>query len=337
MHDEIDALLLGYIPTPPARVSTSELQSRLASSGHALGARAVQKRLDALLDRQIPLVRDDRSKPFQWTWKAGAKEQHVRVMPPSEALSLLLAREHLRALLPPPTLAWIDAQVATIEKKLEADVTGHSRSWRSKVRRVPNDLPRIVPDVSAAVFKAVSEALYESLQLSFEYRKRFSSEPTSYVVDPLGLCERDGELWLAAKKVVPDSPGDPLRFFLLHRMRGARVLRGRPARKHPANALDAAVRAGLTHFPLELGDSVALVARFHAQVIEKLDESRIARDQTIEPIDAEWFRLRATVPHTRALMKFLLGYGALCVVESPRELRAMIADEHDAAAAAYRR
>ena len=73
------------------------------------------------------------------------------------------------------------------------------------------------------------------------------------------------------------------------------------------------------------------------RVIEKLEESRLATDQTLEAIDGTWTRLRATVPHTRALEKFLLGYGSLCVVESPAELRASIAGELAKAAAAYGR
>ena len=98
-------------------------------------------------------------------------------------------------------------------------------------------------------------------------------------------------------------------------------------------SLDDAVRSGLTHF--RLGDDVALRARFHKDVVEKLEELPLAPDQVIARRDETWFELRATVAHTRALHAFLVGYGPYCVVEAPSVLRDAIRDDLRRAAEQY--
>ncbi len=93
----------------------------------------------------------------------------------------------------------------------------------------------------------------------------------------------------------------------------------------------------VAHFPLELGSHVKLRARFHREVIEKLAEAKLSEDQVVKPIDGEWFALEATVPHTRALHAFLVGYGPHCVVEAPKALRAHVLDDLQRAVALYER
>lgn len=334
MIDEVARLILSQIPNVPYRVSTPELAKELAKAGHDLGARALQKRL-AALELEHGLVRHDGSKPHQWSWPKGKKQKLFPTMAPHEALSLLLAREHLHALLPPRTQQWIEERLEQTQREIGDDASGRTRGWVSKVQRVPHELPRIRPRLEARVFKDVSEALFEGLQLELSYRKRFTQAPQSYVVHPLGLCEREGEIWLVARKDESESPDD-LRFFLLHRMGQTKVLRGRPLRSIAGFDLRKAIHDGLAHFPLELGSHISLRARFDPRVIEKLLESPLADDQKVTKLPDGWHRLSATVPHTRALHAFLLGYGPLCVVESPKPLREALAKDFEQALAAYR-
>lgn len=335
MSDAIRQILLQSIPTTPLRVSTPELQAELRRAGHDLTARAVQKRLSALQDEH-DLIRHDRSKPHQWSWPKGRKAKLFETMLPHQALSLLIARDHLAALLPPRTLQWIDDRLEKSESEIGTDPSGRPIRWRSMVKRVPHELPRIAPKVEPRIFRTVSEALYEGLQLSLRYHKRFEQTPQPYVVHPLGLCEREGELWLAARKQERDAPGE-LRFFLLHRMEEAKVLRGRPIVPPEGFDLERAIRDGRAHFPLELGAKVAIRVRFDPRVIEKLRESPLSTDQHVEQLSDGSFRLTATVPHTRALHTFLLGYGPLCVVESPKPLRDAIVTDLRQALASYDR
>ncbi len=332
MSDEVAQLLLAHIPTLPKRVSTSELAAELTKAGRGLGARALQKRLLSL-QAEHGLDCLDTSKPYQWAWPKGKKEKHFPAMLPHEALSLLLAAEHLRTILPPRSIQWLEERLEQSRREVDGDHAGRAARWREKVRRVPHDLPRIAPRVDAKVFRAVSESLFEGLQLALVYRKRFAHEPREYQVHPLALCEREGELWLAARKADAD---DQVRFFLLHRMDKATILRGQPVVPPAGFDLDAALARGLAHFRLELGEAIDLKARFHEKVVDKLIESPLSDDQRIERVDGgHWFRLRARVPHTRALQSFLLGYGPLCVVESPKQLRESLVKDLRKALAAY--
>lgn len=335
MLDPIDLTLLKRIPTHPHRASTPELARELRACGHDLGARAVQKRLAALRDAH-DLVCHDANKPHQWSWPKGAKQKVFPKMAPYEALSLLLAREHLRLILPPKTLAWIEERLAQTETEVQEDQSGNVTKWCSKVRRMPHDIPRVVPTIDTRVFKNVSEALFEGLQLDLSYRKRYVQAPQEYRVHPLGLVERDGELWLAARKV-DDTESPEIRFFLLHRMAQASVLRGRPAIAPAGFDLDAELARGVAHFPLSLGPAMNFTARFSTMVVEKLEQSPLSRDQTLKPVEDGWVRLTATVPHTRALHAFILGYGPLCVVESPETFRESIAKDLKQALAGYRK
>lgn len=333
MLDDVAQVILSHIPTVPLRVSTPDLARELEKAGQRLGPRALQKRLGAL-ELEHGLVRYDGSKPHQWSWPKGRKQKLFPTMAPHEALSLLLARDHLHALLPPKTQQWIEDRLALTEREIGHDMSGRTGRWRTKVMRVPHDLPRLRPTVAARVFKDVSEALFEGLKLELSYQKRFAQAPLAYVVHPLGLCEREGEIWLVARKDENDGPGD-LRLFLLHRMVQTKILRGQPIAPIPGFNLEKAIRDGLAHFPLELGSHVALRARFDERVIEKLEESPLSSDQKVTRLADGWYRLSATVPHTRALQAFLMGYGPLCVVESPKPLREALAKDLRAALAAY--
>lgn len=334
MSPEVDALLLKRIPTEPARVTTTELIEHLRQHGQGMTPRGVQKRLGELAERH-GLRRIVVGKPHQWCFPVGAKEKLFGAMAPHEALALVLAREHLRALLPPRTTQFIEERLRQTERELDADPSGRPSRWRKTVVHVPHELPRIATPPDARVFRNVSEALYDGLQLALDYRKRGQSEPETYALHPLGLCERDGELWLVATK--DDDPSRTPRFFLLHRATAAKVQRGKPVRVPPGFDLERLIAEGDAHFVLDLGHAIPLRARFAPGVADKLLERPLHKDQRTSLRRDGWLVLEATVPHTRALVAFLLGYGPLCVVDGPKALRDEIAGLHADAAAQYRR
>lgn len=333
--DAVERLLLEGIPTAPGMTTTTELRRLLARGGHDLGARAVQKRLASMVET-YDLQCNTATKPTTFWFRPGAKRRHLDQLGPDQALALALAHEHLRDLFPPSTLRWMTDRLDDAKRSLEVDPSGRANGWRRKVRRVPHELPRKPPQVSRAVAAAVSEGLYDGLALEVRYQKRFSDAPEDYTLHPLGLLERSGELWLVARKVSDDgTPGD-VHFFLLHRMRSARVLRGVRVAVPQGFSLQGEIERGLPHFLLDLGSRMKLVVRFDDSVVARLEESPLSEDQQIVKIPGGGHRLKATVAHTRALESFLLGYGPLAVVESPPRLRAILAERLEAAARAYR-
>lgn len=330
--DDLDRLLLVSLPTSTPGVTTPELHRVLAAAGHELTPRAVQKRLAGLEQRHdLHCARE--GKPFRWHVDPATKRELLAPMLPHEALTLALADEHLSLLLPPRSLRYVRERLGESERALEREHGQRSRRWRVKVRKVPSALGRVPPRVDQAVFATVSEALDEELVLDVDYAKRWSDEYTRRRLHPLGLLERNDALWLVARDEDDRGELGDVKQFVVHRMRRARVARGVRVRP-PANfSLERWIESGEPHF--KLGPDVALVARFRADVADRLEESPLTNEQALEPTRDGWVRLRAVLPHTRALETFLMGYGSLCVVEAPPALRTAIATELQAASDAY--
>ncbi|HNW78941.1 MAG TPA: WYL domain-containing protein, partial [Candidatus Competibacteraceae bacterium] len=66
-----------------------------------------------------------------------------------------------------------------------------------------------------------------------------------------------------------------------------------------------------------------------------LSETPLSDDQAIEMLDAQTYRLRATVTNTLQLRWWLLGFGAQVEVREPASLRADMAGRARALAALY--
>lgn len=330
--DELDRLLLRQLPTETPGATTPELGRLLSSTGHVLTARAVQKRL-AALEARHEVVCDRGTKPFRWSIEAQRKRALLTPVLPHEALTLLLADEHLKHILPPSSRRALQERIDELDQAVQREHGQRSERWRAKVRKVPNEHGRVPPRVDGAVLAAISSALDEELVVTLDYTKRGANGATQRRVHPLGLLERDDALWLVAREELPSGELSEVKQFVLHRMESVTVLRGERAKK-PANfSLDRWIRSGQAHF--RLGEDVALVARFRRGVADRLAESPIAHDQQLEEVDDDWTRLRAQLPHTRALEVLLIGYGSLCVVEEPAALREAIRGELEAALSAY--
>src|SRR3546814_10139941 len=91
--------MLRGIPRSPLKATTKELEDKLLDEGFEVSRRTLERDLH-LLSIHFPLVLDDRSKPYGWSW---AKDAHFEFMPKltaAQAVALQLARTHLRDLLP---------------------------------------------------------------------------------------------------------------------------------------------------------------------------------------------------------------------------------------------
>src|SRR5690606_20285012 len=91
--------ILAALPRAPRKITTLAIEARLQAQGHRVSRRTIERDLHALSAR-FPLVLDDRSKPYGWSW---AKDSPGKILPKldtPQAVALLLAREHLKNLLP---------------------------------------------------------------------------------------------------------------------------------------------------------------------------------------------------------------------------------------------
>ena len=83
-------LMLQWIPRYPRKTTARELVERLRAEDRVVTKRTVERDLAALSD-VFPLVSDERSKPFGWSWQKHASQFSLPGMSPLQAMVLTLA------------------------------------------------------------------------------------------------------------------------------------------------------------------------------------------------------------------------------------------------------
>ncbi len=150
---------------------------------------------------------------------------------------------------------------------------------------------------------------------------------------PLALVQRGPMSYLFALK--NDEHG-PVRLYALARMTSAQVLVDRPARQVADFDLDQAIASGRVDFGQ--GELIDLELRVRGYLTQLLPVCALAEGQTFEdePEGSGFdLRIRARVPSTGSLLRWLLGAGDNLEVVAPPDLRATVADQAARAAALY--
>ena len=310
---------LRMIPRHPRKITATVLCESLKQDGFVVGKRTVERDLQSLA-MIFPLVSDERSKPFGWSWQKDAPAFDLPGVSNSEAITLLLAREHLRTLLPASTIAQLQPYFALAEQKLTA-LEQHSgiAGWQHKVRVIPPTQPLLAPKIGEVVQATLHEALLHDRQCLVTYQKREANKPESYPVHALGLVQRGQVLYLVCTiKTYPH-----IRLLALHRILAAELLSD--AISHPVDFdLDAYIASGaLGWFPKE---TIHLKAIFTAEVAAHLYETPLSEDQAMKELPDGRIQLTATVQETLQLRWWLQGFGDAVEVIKPIHLRKAIAE-----------
>lgn len=323
---------LRLIPRHPARISATELRERLGVEGFPVGKRTVERDLQAL-SRIFPLLSDERAKPYGWSWQKDAPAFDLPGLSTSEALTLLMAREHLRPLLPASTLGQLQAYFRMAEQKVDAfarraEPGPSPAAWLERVRVLPASQPLIAPAVAPEVESEIQEALLAGRQCLVAYQKRDADEPEEYPLHPLGLVQRGLLLYLVC--TIKDYPD--IRLLALHRIRMARRLDTEISPPAGWN-LDAYLASGA--FGWGPGEAIRLEAAFTREAGAHLLETPLSEDQTIESLPDGRLKFTAEVRLTQQLAWWLLGFGDGVEVLAPPALRATLAARLTRAAALY--
>jgi predicted DNA-binding transcriptional regulator YafY len=152
-------------------------------------------------------------------------------------------------------------------------------------------------------------------QIKLHYRKRDASVATVYdVVHPLAVVQRGGITYL----VCMFGEFTDVRTLALHRIQQVE-LRYEPARRLPDFDIDEYIASG--QFGFVAGGPITLCAIFSRSAGEHLFETPLSGDQQLSLTEDGRLRLAATVPNTRALVWWLLGFGDGVLVQEPASLR----------------
>lgn len=321
--------MLRLVPRAPAKMSVRELCQRLRDADFPVTERTIQRDLNELAG-VFPLVVDDREKPFGWSWQKDASSFDLPGLSLPEALTLTLVEQHLRHHLPPSTIDALQPHFQSAARALSTvDGSALSKAWLNKVRSIAPQQPLQAPAMDADCQRTVYLALMRDRQLKLHYKKRDASEATVYdAVHPLAIVQRGGVIYL----VCMFADYDDVRTIALHRIQHAEM-RYEEARKKEGFDLDAYIASG--QFGVIAGAPITLRAVFSRAAGEHLHETPLSADQVLVTGADGSLQLTATVPNTRALVWWLLGFGDGVTVHEPADLRQEMASIAARMAASY--
>lgn len=306
-------LMLRMIPRYPCKIDGAKIEERLKEEGYPTGRRTIQRDLDKL-SAIFPLLCDNQTKPYGWSWKTDAPAFEIPNMEPSAALMFRMADQHLARMLPAAVRRSLHPYVQNAEKALDRIARNGLRAWPDKVRTISRGQPLLSAMIKPGVMEAVCEAVLEERRLKIVYRKKGEKGIVEYEASPLGLVFRDQVVYLVATLWDYENP----LLLLLHRMESAEILRkiavppvGFDFRKYTDRELN--FPEGEKPFRLEL--------KLAAEIAVHLSETPLSEDQEmIEKADGRVL-VRATVADTAQLRWWLLGFGSQVEVLKPKKLR----------------
>ncbi|SVA53288.1 uncharacterized protein METZ01_LOCUS106142 [marine metagenome] len=317
MSDSVSrqVFLLSLIPRYPRSVSTTFIKNELNEAGFRSLIRTVQRDLESL-SINWPITCDEGKKPFRWSWKPDALGMSFPMMDPSQALTISLAEQHLRTLLPKNSLEKITPFFKQAEQTLVFIGKSKLAKWKNKVRVVPRGQPLKIPTIRSDVEYVIYEALLNELKFRALYRKRNATESKEYIINPLGLVSSDARHYLIC---IFDHDRDTIRHLPLHRFT-------------KADSLDET-----SYIPVDYNlDKFITSNRFSyllSKKILKLDlllekdasyylkELPINDSQKITQRKDGRVRIRASVADTKELRSFLLSFDSSLEVLGPARLR----------------
>ncbi|MFP4162328.1 MAG: helix-turn-helix transcriptional regulator [Ectothiorhodospira sp.] len=307
--------LLQLIPRHPGRISTPVLLEKLQERGFHVDMRTLQRDLKDRLALHFPLACDDSGRPFRWYFDRDF-HRNLPAMDPSSALALVLAQDHLRALLPPVVMSQLASHFDGARRLLDEMKGNRFHRWARRVRALPDGKTLIPATVPEGIWQAVTQGLLEERALEVVYLSRSRGEERSLVLHPQGLVDRHRVTYLLATV----NAYDDVCHFALHRIHSARIS-DTPWREATAFDLDDYIAGGAFGYPQGDG-TVRLVAEVTAQTAWLLSETPLSRHQHLRPLaDGAWHRLEAWVPDDRQTLWWLMGMGAQVHVLEPAAWR----------------
>lgn len=310
------AMLQG-MPRSPRKITATELEALLRADGFDVSKRTIERDLHTLSAR-FPLILDDRSRPYGWSWAKGAQFEFMPTLTSPQAVALLLAQSHLSGLLPQ---AMSKTLTPIFDAASKALASSGWKDWHRKTAVVPMGLALMSPKISPNVLDVVQSALVRRRCVTVLYRPKGGEQYKTRKLHPLGLLSRGPVLYL----VCTMDDHEDVRQLALHRMTKPREMDVK-ARVPVGFDFQHWVRTEARHY--NANGTIYLVARFDAGAAEHLREMPISNNQVLRDLKGgDRVELRATVENDQLLRWWLLGFGSLVEVLAPAPLRAWFAGE----------
>jgi len=307
--------LLRAIPRAPRKIDVAALMIKLETAGYKTTKRSIQRDLN-LLSGVFPLVCDDRSQTYGWSWSADTPTFDLPAMDGPTALTIRLVEQFIPTLLPPTIRDLLAPQFARARAVLGANPDNPLKAWVDCVRVVPREMPLLPPTLNIDATRVVYGALLAGQRFVADYRSRANDidEVRAYEVSPLGLVGRGNMIYL----VCTLWDYQDIRQLALHRVLTARLTQ-KPVIRPDDFDLDRYIESGEFQYPV--GPMIVLKAEFTRAAAAHLYETPLSEDQSIQELDPDHVRVIATVRNTTQLHWWLSSFGPLVKVLEPVEIR----------------
>ena len=304
--------LLRLLPRYPRKIDSASLKAKLENRGITVEMRTLQRDLENLLNDGHPIERDERSKPYGWSW-VGDEAFELSDMDPQTALAFDMAGKHMHRALPASTLKYLQPYITRAQNILNTLAeTSEIGQWKNKVKVLPRGMKFIPPELLPEVVDTVYEALLVDKRIQATYQTR-EGELKEYELNPLGLVMKDNTIYLITS--VKDY-GNTLQ-LPLHRFKSAKQL---DLEATPVEGFDLDEYANNEMGYLVTDKKAKLKLRFSARVAVSLIESPLSEDQQ-DYQEGKNTIIEATVLDNLELRWWLQAYGSNVEVLEPKELR----------------
>ena len=308
-------LSLSLIPRHPKSVSTRFIQNELSHAGFNAPLRMVQRDLEQLTLRW-PLMCDDSQRPYQWSWMEEANTMVFPIIDPIQALTIAMAEQHLKQLMPKNTFKRIQSYFTMANEALSEKNQRKLKSWVSKVRVMPRGQTLITANARNDVEETIYECLLNDQKMRALYRKRNAPASSEYYISPLALVIRSSVTYLIC--VLDKDPDNP-RYLPMHRFTKVVNIQ-KPTVIPKAFNLDKFIENNNLGFLISKKIlNMELIFEFDAGF--HLTETPMNKTQELTYLDDGRIRVRAKVEDTSELRFWISGFGPNVEVLKPKFLR----------------
>jgi len=321
--------MLRLVPRYPVKITARVLLERLEAIGLSATKRTVERDLQDL-SSIFPLVADERSKPYGWSWQQDAPEMNVPGLMADEALALVIAERFMEPLLPGSVVGQLRPRFLSARKVLDGlPKSRGAATWLDKIAVVPATQSLLPPKITPNIQQVVADALLAGRQIELVYQRAVEAKHATWIVNPLGLVQRGAVSYLVCTVFDYVEP----RILALHRIKSAKLVDGSAAQTPNGFTLAGYIRAGA--FGFGNGGSIKVELLFRDGAGSHLRETPLSADQKLLSVSDEELRLTATVADTPQLRWWLLGFAARVEVLRPAGLRREMIAEAASLAALY--
>ncbi len=307
--------MLELIPRYPAKTFTNEIKDKLENLGYETTLRTIQRDLHEL-SRILPIVSDERSQPFGWSWEKDAQGYESPAMDPIQALTFSLVAQYLEPLMPKANFKRIEAFFARAETVLTGSQKSKITNWRKRVKVIPENLRFKEPVINLELRQKLYQAVYEGIQIKSLYRKRGNALAEERHIHPLGIVIKGSMHYLIC--MMDEDPIEP-RYLPLQRFEKVELLDQKV--REPKNFdLDNFIHKNNLGFAYS-DKLYTFEAIFDKTMAFHLIETPLNSSQKIQELSGNKLLIKARVPDTLQFEQWLMSFGADVEIIKPKKLR----------------